>query len=134
MWVCGGGTNVSYSCRCESIIHEMFRPGSHFFGGGDHHQAGSVLVVVSRAILNERGARASDERRGRGLFGFMFGGDMIGYCVWHCPVAGDRSWNKWQRMGTQINFECSRPWSYINHRRPLLSLGSMVWADLMLDW
>lgn len=42
-------------------------------------------------------------------------------------------------MGTQINFECSRPWSYINHRihyyrlaftgtcltRPLLWLGSM---------
>lgn len=66
----------------------MFRPGRHFFGGGDHHQAGSVLVVVSRAILNERGARASDERRGRGLFGFMFGGDMIGIVLWLVIGAG----------------------------------------------
>lgn len=88
MWVCGG-TSVSHSCRCESGIHEMFRPGSHYFGGGDHHQAGSAVVVVSRAILYGWGARASD-----GLFGFMFGGDVIGYCAWHCPLAGDRSWNK----------------------------------------
>lgn len=67
VWVCGGGTNVSYSCRCESIIHEMFRPGSHFFGGGDHHQAGSVLVVVSRAILWTNGERERVMRDGVGV-------------------------------------------------------------------